>query len=279
MTEIFNLWDGKIPYYTGGEIPKITYYKAAVKTGGGTVIICPGGAYGFRASHEGHDYAEFFNSEGLDAFVLDYRVAPNKYPAALADARRAVRFVRRGAEKFGINPDKIAIMGSSAGGHLAAHAATYIGELEEEAGDEIDKISCIPNGQILCYPVLDCEGHAGSYRNLLGDNFDELKDGVTPMMLATDKTPPAYIWHTTADMTVNVCNTYRYATRLKDLGIPAEIHIYTVGGHGLGLANRTAPFTDTRPDLPNDGCVNAASHVKTWAPLLISWLRLFGYYK
>ena len=266
MFEEFKLWEDKIPYYIGGEEPKITYYKTTNKLGRGTVIICPGGAYRGRAPHEGQGYADFLMSEGLDAFVLDYRVKPNVYPAALADARRAIRFIRHNAEKFGIDPDKIAIMGSSAGGHLAAHAATYIGELSEEAGDETDRESYIPNAQILCYPVLDIEGHRGSYVSLLTEEkCDELADSVTPRNLATEQTPPAFMWHTAEDGAVNVCNTYRYASKLKDLSVPVEMHIYPEGAHGLGLAE-------------HGGRIAATPHVKSWSRLLVRWLRLFGFF-
>ena len=278
MFETFNLWEDKIPYYIGGEEPKLTYYKTTAKLGRGTVIICPGGAYRGRAPHEGQGYADFLMSEGLDAFVLDYRVKPNKYPAALADVRRAIRFVRHNADKFGINPDKIAVMGSSAGGHLAAHAATYIGELPEEVGDEIDKESYVPNGQILCYPVLDIEGHRGSYVNLLGDDNLALADSITPRFLATSAAPPAFMWHTSSDAGVNVCNTYRYAATLKDLGIPAEMHVYPVGAHGLGLADRTDPFCGAHPEMLKGGRIDATPHVKSWTALLVKWLRLFGFF-
>ena len=262
MFETFKLWENDIPFYIGGEEPKITYYKTTKKLGRGTVIICPGGAYMGRAPHEGEDYADFFMSEGLDAFVLDYRVSPNRYPAALSDIRRAIRFVRHNAEKFGIDPEKIAVMGSSAGGHLAAHAATFIGELSEETGDEIDAECYIPNAQILCYPVLDIKGHRGSYDCLLADKVDELKEAVTPKNLATEKTPPAFIWHTAEDGAVNVCNTYRYATRLKELNVPTEIHIFPFGKHGLGLAN-------------DEWHVNP--YVTVWADLLTEWLRLYKF--
>lgn len=263
MAEIFNLWENEIPYFIGGEAPTITYYKAQRKLGRGTVVVCPGGGYSGRAAHEGGCYAEYLNSRGLDAFVLDYRVAPNKYPAALSDARRAIRFVRHNAEKFGIDPDKIAIMGSSAGGHLAAHASTYIGELSEEVGDEIDRESYIPNGQILCYPVIDKEGHLGSYQNLLGEKLDELWASVTPYNLASEKTPPAFIWHTADDSCVDVKNTYRYATRLRELLVPSELHVFPHGKHGLGLAN--APWIEE-------------PHVTPWSELMISWLELYGFF-
>lgn len=264
MAEAFNLWEeGRIPYFIGGEIPTLTYYKTEKKLGRGAVIICPGGGYSARAPHEGQGYAEFLNCRGLDSFVLDYRVAPNKYPAALSDARRAIRFVRHNAEKFGIDPDKIAIMGSSAGGHLAAHASTYIGELSEESGDEIDNECYVPNGQILCYPVIDKEGHLGSYKNLLGEKLEQLCDSVIPYNLASEKAPPAFIWHTASDSCVDVKNTYRYATRLRELCISSEVHIFPYGKHGLGLAN-----TVTR----------AEPHVSSWTELLIAWLELYGFF-
>ena len=263
MSEVFKLWEEKIPYSTTEEVPVLTYYPTPVKLGRGTVIICPGGAYRRRSPHEGEGYAKYLNTRGLDAFVLDYRVAPSVYPAALSDIRRAIRFVRHNAEKFGISPEKIAVMGSSAGGHLAAHAATFVSELSEETGDEIDVECYIPNAQILCYPVLDFEGHRGSYIRLLADKLEELKDAVTPKNLATEKTPPAFIWHTAEDGAVDVRNTYRYATRLKELNVPVEIHIFPLGGHGLGLAN---DFSRINP------------HVAVWAELLIDWLRLYRFF-
>lgn len=279
QTETFELWEKDIPYYIGGETPKITYYPVyprSAKSGKGTVIICPGGGYSGRAPHEGRGYAEYLNSQGLDAFVLDYRVKPNVYPAALCDARRAIRFVRYNAEKFGIDPEKVAIMGSSAGGHLAAHASTFIGDFDEEVGDEIDKMRYIPNGQILCYPVLDRAGHKGSYNNLLQEKVDELEATVTPMNLATDKTPPAYIWHTASDAGVNVLNSYRYASKLRELSIPTEMHIYPFGKHGLGLANQADTRYGTVEFDENRSCI--VPHVQSWAPLMIAWLRLFGFY-
>ncbi len=280
MFETFKLWEDKIPYDIGGEEPSVTYYKTTAKKGRGTVVICPGGGYSGRAPHEGQGYADFLMSEGLDAFVLNYRVKPNTYPAALADARRAIRFIRYNADRFDIDPNKIAIMGSSAGGHLAAHAATYRGTLDEETGDAEDAVSCIPNAQILCYPVLDYEGHKGSYKNLLGERAEDeaLRASVTPLLLATKDTPPAYMWHTASDLGVNVCNTYRYAARLKELGIPVEMHVYPVGGHGLGLADRTDPFLGMHPEFLKNGRIDATPHVKSWAPLLVSWLKLFGFF-
>ena len=138
--QIIKLWESEVPGYIGGELPMLTYYPSENKKGNGTVIICPGGGYCKRAPHEGEGYAKYLNSIGLDAFVVDYRVDPNRFPYPLLDARRSVRYVRKNAEKFGIDPNKIAIMGSSAGGHLAALTSTYRGQIEGEGVDEINKV-------------------------------------------------------------------------------------------------------------------------------------------
>ena len=129
----FDLWENAPLQIEGEETPRIRYFEAEEKRGDGTVIVFAGGGYMRRSEHEADKYALFLNSLGLDSFVLDYRILPYRYPAALIDARRAVRFVRANAEKFGIDPSKIAVMGSSAGGHLAAHVSTYRGKVEGEA--------------------------------------------------------------------------------------------------------------------------------------------------
>ena len=261
QTERFELWEGDIPYYIGGERPTLTYYPVyprSAKSGKGTVVICPGGGYSGRAPHEGRGYAEYLNSQGLDAFVLDYRVKPNVYPAALCDARRAIRFVRFNAEKFGIDPEKVAIMGSSAGGHLAAHASTFIGDIEGEAHDEIDKMDYVPNGQILCYPVISSDEaicHKGSYRNLLGEERYGERDKFSPDLLVSEKTPMAFIWHTMTDTGVLVSNSYRYAEALYKNGIKHELHVFPVGEHGQALGAHVA-------------------YVREWTELLRRWLVL-----
>ena len=260
MAEIFNLWENEIPFYNGGEKPWLTYYPSPIKSGKGTVIICPGGGYSCRcSSYEGASLAEHFNCYGLDAFVLDYRVAPSVHPAPLADARRAIRFVRHNAEKFGINPEKIAVMGSSAGGHLAALASTADYEIEGEGVDEIDNISAKPNMQILCYPVTDFPSHIGSFMKIVPScSIAEFKK-VTPTLLANKNTPPAFIWHTMTDAGVNPASTLEYAKRLQELSINYELHIYPVGRHGLGLADKGDRL------LP---------HVQSWAELLKNFLKL-----
>ena len=266
MTKIIDLWEGEPPLYIGGEIPKLTYYKAEVKRGRGTVVICPGGGYVNRAPHEGVGYARFLNECGLDVFVLDYRVAPNRFPASLLDARRAIRYVRANAEKYGIDPEKIAIMGSSAGGHLAALASNYKKPIDGEGVDELDATDPMPNAQILCYPVTDFESHNGSYKKLLGEDHElDARLEVTPNLLVGEHTPPAFIWHTFEDAAVAIASTYDYVTRLKRYDIPTELHVYPYGRHGLGLGN-----------VPERGIV---PHVQSWSTLLCCWLKLFGFIK
>lgn len=253
--EKFKMWYNIPGEYA--EEPDIEYYKAENKTGDGAVIIFPGGGYAVRAEHEGKGYAEYFNSIGMDAFVVQYRVNPHLFPLPLVDARRSVRWVRHNAEKFGINPDKIAVMGSSAGGHLAAMLSTYRKEIDFENTDDIDKEDYIPNYQILCYPVINFSDletcHVGSIINLLGDEQLWVAASFDPIKIADDKTPEAFIWHTSNDGAVNVCNSLRYGEKLRSLGIQFEMHIFPDGPHGLGLAQ----------NMP---------HVAQWAPLLKNWL-------
>ncbi len=256
--ETIKLWDIIPLYIDGEEVPALRYFPAENKQGRGTVIIFAGGAYMRRSEHEADGYARFLNGAGLDAFVLDYRILPYRYPAALIDARRAVRFVRENAEKFGIDPEKIAVMGSSAGGHLAAHVSTFRGDLTEEAHDALDATDPTPNAQILCYPVTDCQAHLGSYKNLLGEENVSLADSVNPILLADESAPRAFIWHTETDPHVKVTSTLVYAARLHELDVRCELHTYPEGGHGLGLADK----------YPS---------VRRWQGELLFWLGNEGY--
>jgi acetyl esterase/lipase len=228
-------------------------------------LIFAGGGYGARMAYEDAEYAEFLNGYGIDTFVVDYRitnrVAPDIFPDPLLDARRAVRFVRANGEKFGIDPDKIAVMGSSAGGHLSAIASTYREKLEGEGVDALDEIDYLPNAQILCYPVTNIASERGTYVNLLGKEADSIADQYDPILLADEKTPPAFIWHTAEDEMVNVLGTYSYAKRLKELDVPVEMHIFPFGRHGLALGR-------TEDD---------EHHVAAWTELLERWLKLFKY--
>ena len=262
--ESVRLWDEAIPgYIDGADIPTIHYYPADNKRGNGCVVIFPGGAYRARAAHEGKGYAEFLSKNGINSFVVDYRVKPTLFPYPLLDARRAIRYVRANAEKYGIDPAKIAVMGSSAGGHLAALVSTYKGKIEGEGADSLDELDPMPNMQILCYPVLDINGHPGSYINLLGDGYASHRT-VTPYNLADKSTPPMFLWHTATDKSVDINNSFRYASRLHELDVNMEMHIYPCGGHGLGLGYHPEKNIDL-------------TYIQNWADHLIKWLEFNEY--
>ena len=257
--QTFNLWTN-----TPGlceEIPVIEYYPAENRISDATVVIYPGGGYVGRAPHEGKGYAEYFNSIGMDAFVCEYRVSPHRFPLELLDARRSVRWVRYHAKEYGLDPHKVAVMGSSAGGHLAGLVSTYSAPIEFEDQDEIDREDPIPDATILCYPVCHMPdetnvAHVGSFENLCGDRTDY--ETFSNDLNVTDSTPPAFLWHTSDDGAVNVINSYLYATALRQHGIPHELHVFPHGPHGLGLAQ----------GLP---------HVAQWAGLMKNWLVSMGW--
>ena len=263
--EIIQLWEDHIPGEIGAEgEPQLRYFPAENKVTDATVLIFSGGGYTHRAKHEGEGYAELLNVWGMDAFLLDYRVNPILFPYPLLDARRAMRYIRRNAERFGIDKNKIAVMGSSAGGHLAALLSTYRNTILGEGRDAIDNEDAIPNMQILAYPVLDIDGHRSSFEMLMGNSIDKHEE-LTPRLLATEKTPPAFIWHTSTDDIVDVNNTFRYAERLHELGIQMEMHIYPIGTHGVGLAN-----VATKPD-------RIVPYLQKWPDELKRYLKLYGY--
>lgn len=258
------LWGEKIPYWRAeyGEFePEITSYP--VEGADSAVIVCPGGGYGMRADHEGSTIAKWLNSIGIYAFVLDYRVEPYKHPAPIADAMRAVRYVRWHAKEWGIDAHKIAVMGFSAGGHLAGSVSVHYNQPIYEPQDEIDTVSARPDASILCYPVIDMfeYRHDGSRRNLIGENpLHADKELMSLYNHVTSDTPPAFLWHTSSDAAVPVENSLLYANALSKVQVPFEMHIYPVGRHGLGLA----------PEEP---------HVAQWAESCEQWLKLIQFKK
>lgn len=259
--EKMNLWD-KVPGMCE-EIPMLTAYIPIVKKTDIAVVILPGGGYSMRAEHEGRGYAEFLNKNGITAFVVDYRVSPHRFPLPLLDSRRGIQMVRYYAEKYGIDKNKILIMGSSAGGHLAALTSTYYEEITDyDIKDNISKEDFVPNGQILCYPVINLLGksgdvHFGTGINLLDEKYAELSYCLTPANIVSEKTPPAFIWHTFMDEAVNVKNSLDYAKALKDADVSVEMHIYPHGSHGLGI-----PENESKID----------AHVLQWTESLVKWL-------
>lgn len=238
------LWEHDIPYLTEGTETPNTLHTYLIPTDKPLpcVIVFAGGGYHVRAPHEAEPYAQCFNSYGIQAVTVDYRVSPNRFPAGLADAQRAVKLVRSHAAEWGIDPNRVVVCGSSAGGHLAASALLY-DDVTMPAGhtpDATDAESARPNGAILCYPVISVRpefGHAGSGMELLGKERYEAEHGAFDLQhKVTDATPPVFLWHTSDDSCVNVKNSLVFCESLRDHGVPFELHIYPHGPHGLGLA-------------------------------------------
>lgn len=229
------------------------------------IVIFPGGGYWGKAEHEGRGYAEFLNRHGYAAFVVMYTTkqqGENYFPEQLFDARAAVRFVRANAEEYGLDRHKICVMGSSAGGHLAALVSTCMETFAQEEREPFSSEDFLPDGQILCYPVIELYGknaHVDSAKNLLGGAYcEETCKRYSPDLCARKGTPPAFVWHTFTDSCVPVENSLEYVLSLKKAGTEAELHIYPCGEHGLGLA--TGSDADSR-------------YVSAWSDALLKWLK------
>ena len=242
----FELWASGAPGALGSEDtdrPTLTPYVVADQASAtAAMVICPGGGYGGLARHEGHDYAEWLNKAGISAFVLKYRLGSKGYrhPAMLQDAARALRTVRARASEWNVDENRIGIMGSSAGGHLASTLLTHHDPGDKTASDLIDRVSSRPSLGILCYPVISMGQitHQGSKRNLLGKNPDpKLAWNLSNELQVTPDTPPCFIWHTYEDKAVLVENSLEFAKGLRRAGVPFDLHIYQKGRHGIGLAN------------------------------------------
>src|SRR4051794_8204882 len=234
--------------------PTLTFYPVTGQNNntGTAVVVCPGGGYGaLAADHEGTQVARFLNANGISAFVLKYRLGPRyNHPAPLDDVHQAIRMVRSHAAEIGIKPDHVGVMGFSAGGHLASSAATHF-DAETR-----------PDFAVLVYPVITFTEeeyvHKGSRRNLLGDNPDpKLVESMSSEKQVTPQTPPTFLFHTNADTSVPSENSVLFYMALRKAKVPAEMHIFEPGKHGVGLA-------------PKDPALSA------WGPLLINWFRIRG---
>jgi len=260
------LWPGGAPGALGtadADKPTLAPYLVPAGRGTGTaVIVCPGGGYsGLAMDHEGDQIARWLNSLGVSAFVLKYRLGPKyHHPVELGDAQRAIRTVRYHAADYRLLPDRIGIMGFSAGGHLASTAGTHFDAGDAAAADPIDRLSSRPDFLILCYPVISFGPftHAGSRHNLLGDDPDpKLVENLSNETQVTAQTPPTFLFHTTTDPAVPVENSVMFYSALRKAGVPAELHIYERGPHGVGLA-------------PTDEALSG------WPARLADWLRVRG---
>ncbi len=218
------------------------YAPQADKNTGAAVVICPGGGYGVLATdHEGSQVARYFQSIGVTGVVLRYRHAPYRHPIPLGDAQRAIRWVRAHAEPLKISPNRVGVMGFSAGGHLASTVSTRFDNGDPKADDPIDRLSCRPDFTILGYPVVSLSAefaHGGSGNNLLGqDATDEQRRELSNELQVTERTPPAFLFHTSEDSGVDSQNSLAYYAALRAKGVPAELHVYQWGPHGVGLAS------------------------------------------
>ena len=236
---------------------RIDCYTPFIKANDIAVVIFPGGAYVGLAEHEGEGYARLLNTFGITSFVVWYSVYPERFPTQLKEARSAISYIRKNAKKYGINKNKIIAMGSSAGGHLAALLSTYRGDLEDDTGEYADE-DYLPNGQILCYPVISSDetiSHKASFQRLLGEEYVQKKDLISPELSVNDKTPPAFIWHTEKDEGVSVFNSFRYAEALIKNKVSCELHIFPDGPHGMGIAS-DSPVVSQWTDLLKKWLIN-----------------------
>ncbi len=273
-----NLWPGDAPAATpqpagsetnnGGnfsniEIPQYQIYLPdAAKATGAALLIFPGGGYGgLAADHEGRDYANWLTERGIAGIVVKYRVSGDpslgyQFPVPFLDARRAIRTVRAKASEWRIDPKKVGIMGSSAGGHLASLCATRFADtFPDEGRDDIDNQSCRPDFAILIYPVISMSpplAHAGSRKNLLGENPSaEAIEKYSTAKAVTKDTPPTFLL-TTADDFVDCRNSLEFAAACKAHSVPVSLHLFESGGHGYGLHGK--------------------GDLATWPVLLEQWL-------
>jgi len=241
----FPLWEHNVPGAQGTaeeDNPTLTLYGSLDPASSGTaVIVAPGGSYTLLAiNHEGRQIANWLNSLGVTAFVLRYRLGPKyHHPIQLGDAQRAVRLVRARAKEFGVEPDRIGFMGFSAGGHLASTVGTHFDSGDAKASDPTDRVSCRPDFLILAYPVISFVApysHSASSENLLGPDADwKLKEELSTDLRVTSATPPTFLFSTSADKTVPSENSVAFYLALHAAGVPAEIHIFQKGAHGVGL--------------------------------------------
>jgi acetyl esterase/lipase len=242
------LWPDGAPGALGKEpkdIPTLTaFFPEPDKATGAAMVVCPGGGYGNLASHEGKDYARWLNDQGMAGFVLKYRLgsAGYRHPRMLEDAARALRLVRFRAAEWKLDPKRIGIIGSSAGGHLASTLLTHFDAGDANAPDPIDRSSSRPDIGVLCYAVITMGEltHHGSRNNLLGPNpSPQLIDELSNERHVTKETPPCFIFHTDEDATVPVENSLEFAAALRRAGVPFELHLYQHGSHGMGLGSRS----------------------------------------
>jgi len=269
------LWPAGAPSAVGkeaGDVPTLTIFRPdSAKSTGASVVICPGGGYGFLAvEHEGQEVARWLNSLGITGVMLKYRLAPRyHHPAMIHDANRAIRTVRARAAEWGLDPNRIAILGFSAGGHLASTAGTHYDAGQADSADPIERVGCRPDRMILVYPVIAIAtpfGHSGSRKNLLGDDPPkDLLESLSNETRVTKDTPPTFLAHTNADSGVPAENSLLFALALRKQKVPVELHLFEKGAHGLGLGTGWGARIAPEPTF------------QAWPDLCATWLKGQGF--
>lgn len=264
------LWEGTTPGALGNsteDIPTLTIYMPPVTTGPLTaVIVIPGGGYRtLSINKEGRLPANYLNTLGITAFILKHRLGPKyQHPIEFGDLQRAIRTVRARSAEWHLDPRRIGVMGFSAGGHLASTASTHFDAGNASATDPIERVSSRPDFAILGYPVITLTEpwtHQGSKTMLLGENADPaLARSLSTDRRVTPETPPTFLFHTNADTAVPVENSVHYFLALRKAGVPAEMHIFKDGPHGVGLAMQDPALSE-------------------WPRVLANWLRASGFLK
>ena len=262
QAETLELWPNGAPGALGSaetDVPTlaVTFPKEG-SSNGAAVVICPGGGYhGLAMNHEGHAVAKWFNSLGYTAAVLKYRLPSQGYPhpGPMQDVQHAIQTIRANSEEWSLDPNKIGVFGSSAGGHLASTAATHVLTADPDAEDAIKRVSSRPDFLIMLYPVISMDPeitHGGSRSNLIGRNpSPELVERMSNELQVTSETPTTFIVHADDDKAVKVENSIRFYLALREAGVPAELHIFEQGGHGFGMREQHRPV-DGWPDLLRD---------------------------
>ncbi|WKN41131.1 alpha/beta hydrolase [Tunicatimonas pelagia] len=252
--DTLQLWSDSAPGATGSEAkdqPSLIRYPAPEEIAtGAAVVVCPGGGYNMLAmDHEGHQIAKWLNSFGVSAYILTYRLGKNgyKHPIPMNDGKRAIRTVRAHAEKWSIDPNRIGVLGFSAGGHMASTLGTHFDAGDASANNMIEQQSSRPDFMVLLYPVISFTEdyqHAGSRRSLLGDNADaELIASLSNERQVKADTPPTFLVHTNEDTGVPPENSIYFYLALRENNIPAELHVFEKGRHGLGMGSRYSAFS------------------------------------
>lgn len=254
----------KLYSYLLDDSEELTYFKQKP-----AVIILPGGAYVKKSAREAEQVALRFAAAGIHAFVLDYSVAPSRYPCAMLELAQSIRIIRENAEEWHVNPNAIIPCGFSAGGHAAGCLGTLWNRpfvREAMGGKKVLEDEWKPNGMILCYPIISSGTftHEESMDHLLGKGcIKELKESVSLEKRVSEITPPTFIWHTVEDTVVPVENSLLFSIGLKKHSIPFEAHFYQKGPHGLSLADKTSAREEAQI-IPDD---------QGWMQLAIRWVR------